>query len=272
MRDRQTGSMKELTNGELTPYALTRDPMVARHLSVLVVDNNEPELQLTIRQLAEAWPFARDLVVDCATDGLEAVAKIRRYSYAFVVLDLTMPHPAGPDVLQAIRANGLRVPVVAVSAQNRTAIASDLESLAAAFVNKRQLNPTRFCNAMAAAILLTQRVFGWMRPLRARNSSSLPAHAFADKFEQSSSPLSVRPTALAGLWEPKISVRETARAAREGAHRELGRVGITEHLRKNNSLATGQVSRSSKPGVRLPRYEQSSKSESVRCHDQPVAI
>ena len=242
--------MKALPNGELTPYALTRDPTVVRHLSVLVVDNNDAELQLTIRHLVAAWPFVRDLVVDCATDSLEAVAKIRRNSYAFVVVDWKVLRPAGPDVLQAIRADRLRVPVVVVSAKGREAIASDLESLGAAFVNKCELNPTRFYNAMAAAILSAQRVFGWMRPLRACNSSSLPAHAVEDRFVNRSSPLFVRPTALVGLWEPKISVRETPGAALEVVRCEPGRVGITKHLRKNNSLATGQVSRSSEAASR----------------------
>ena len=244
--------MKELTNGELTPYALTRDPTFVRHLSVLVVDNNEAELQLTIRQLAAAWPFARDLVVECAADAVEAVEKIRRYVYAFVVLDWKLPPPAGPDVLQAIRADRLRVPVVVVSAQGREAIASDLESLGAAFVNKRELNPTRFCNAMAAAILWTQRVFGLVRadPIRARESAGLPAHAVEDRFGNRSSPLFVRPTALGGCWEPRIAVRETPRLAIEVAGCELGRVGITKHLRKINPLATGHASRSSEAASR----------------------
>src|SRR5690349_20962925 len=87
MRDHQTGSMNELPPGRLIPYALARDPTAVRHLSVLVADANETELRLTIQRLGEAWPFARDLVVEGAVDGAEVMERIRRSSYALVVLD-----------------------------------------------------------------------------------------------------------------------------------------------------------------------------------------
>ena len=160
--------MKELAPGEVIRHP--HDRASAQHLRVLVADDNEAERQSTMKHLGEAWPFARDLVVEGAADGAEVLRKIRRHAYALVVLDWNLPHTEGTDVLRAIRAEGRRVPVVVVSAQPRAAIASDLESLAAAFICKSNLDPIRFQNAMAGAILL-QRPTALVQ-LRRPNSSS----------------------------------------------------------------------------------------------------
>jgi CheY-like chemotaxis protein len=72
------------------------------------------------------------------------------------VLDWNMPQLDGTDVLRAIRKNGLRVPVVVFSDQRREAIASYLETMAAAFVNKDELHPGNLRNAIAASIQLQE--------------------------------------------------------------------------------------------------------------------
>jgi len=195
--------MKELAPGNPIPYALTRDPASARHLRVLVADDNEAERRRTIRQLSEAWPFARDLVVEVAADGIEALGKIRRHAYALVVLDLNVPQLNGTDVLRAIRADGQRVPIVVVSAQPRAAMASDLESLAAAFVDKRQLDPARFQNAIAAAILLQQRVFDLIPVAPIRAFENVPACRAQDHFVRRASPWIASPTTFIGLRRRK---------------------------------------------------------------------
>lgn len=133
--------MEELTPGEPNEFALPRDEAGPGHFRVLVADDVETDRLLTIRQLGKAWPVKGDLMVECAADGAEALAKIRSNRYALVVLDWNMPHQDGGDVLRAMRADGLRIPVVVVSGQCREVIANDLETMSATFVNKDELDP-----------------------------------------------------------------------------------------------------------------------------------
>lgn len=126
-------------------------------LRVLVADDNEAERLLTIRQISKAWPVERQIIVECAADGAEALEKIRRHQFGLVILDNNMPHQEGTDVLRTIRAEGLRVPVVVVSAQNREEIAADLKALAAAFASKHELNLANFSSAILESIYLQAR-------------------------------------------------------------------------------------------------------------------
>ena len=170
-RDHRTGFMKEITHVETKRFALARELATSPPFRVLVADEDETDRRLTIQHLGEAWPFARDLVVECAADAAETLAKIRRNRleklhsnrYAFVVLDWNLPQPEGEDVLRAIRGKGLHVPVVVVSGQRREAIASHLEPMAAAFLKKSELNADSFRNAIVAAILLVEGVSGLVR-------------------------------------------------------------------------------------------------------------
>lgn len=127
-------------------------------LRVLVADDNEAERLLTIRQISRAWPVERQIIVECAADGAEALDKIQQRQFGLVILDNNMPHREGTDVLRAIRAQGLRVPVVVVSAQNRAAITADLKALSAAFINKQELDLVNFGSAILESIYLQARM------------------------------------------------------------------------------------------------------------------
>lgn len=134
-----------------------------RHVRVLVAENSEPERFLTLKFLRQAWPFSRSMVAECATDGTEALEKIRRLQFGLVVLDWDMPLKHGATVLRAVRESGVRVPVVVVSGQRREAIARHLDSMAAGFVDKKEMDAISFRNAIVASILLQEGVFGWVR-------------------------------------------------------------------------------------------------------------
>lgn len=121
---------------------------------VLVADDYEPDRALAIRHLGPAWPSGRDVLVECVTNGREALEKLRQDRFALVVLDWNMPHLGGRGVLQAMRENGMRIPVVVVSGQRREDIANDLETMAAAFVRNAELNPVSFGSAIAASLQL----------------------------------------------------------------------------------------------------------------------
>jgi cyclic di-GMP phosphodiesterase len=60
---------------------------------VLVVDDNEPTCTLITALLQ------REFAVDVATDGSEALEKLRTRYYAAILLDLLMPNVDGYDVL-----------------------------------------------------------------------------------------------------------------------------------------------------------------------------
>src|SRR6185369_14739944 len=73
IRDQRTGSMKEHLPAEPDDLALARDE--ARHLQflVLVADDVEADRLLTIWNLGRAWPMEREMMVECAADGEEAL-------------------------------------------------------------------------------------------------------------------------------------------------------------------------------------------------------
>lgn len=134
-----------------------------RCLRVLVIDDNPADRELAIIHLAEVWPFERDLTVDTASGGAEALEKIPTGHFNLIVMDWHMPEVGGGDVLRALRKNGVRVPVVVVSGMPRADISEDIESLGAAFVNKNEMNAESFRNAIAASLCL----LGFTRPTTA---------------------------------------------------------------------------------------------------------
>lgn len=85
---------------------------------VLVVEDDPSTRTLFVTVLQ------RDgLQCDCAADGAEAIAKLRRERYCAVVLDLLLPHVNGFEVLQFIRAersDTLRRVIVTTSADVAT--------------------------------------------------------------------------------------------------------------------------------------------------------
>jgi CheY-like chemotaxis protein len=155
-RDQRTGSMKQFTPGEPKDVALAPDEAGRPHSRVLVADDGEADRFLTIWQLGKVWPVEADILVECAADGAEALEKIRNTQYALVVLDWNMPQLNGADVLRAIRETDLRVPVVVVSDQCREATAGYLKTMAAAFVNKAELDTGSLRIAIAASIQLQE--------------------------------------------------------------------------------------------------------------------
>lgn len=60
----------------------------------------------------------------------------------------------GGDVLREIRKLGVRIPVVILSGLRRDQIAENIDSLAAAFLNKDEMNPVSFHEAIAESLRL----------------------------------------------------------------------------------------------------------------------
>jgi DNA-binding response OmpR family regulator len=96
---------------------VTAEPGIC-HRALVVEDDP------AIRRLVEKLLQRRGIVIDTAHDGREAIAKIPGGDYSIVVLDLMLPEANGYEVIAYMKANGVRVPVVVVSAVSQQALAS----------------------------------------------------------------------------------------------------------------------------------------------------
>lgn len=92
-----------------------RDPELQRSTRVLLVED-EP---LTAEVFARA--LARDgHVVDVASDGLQALRRLRDNLPSVVVLDMSLPAISGANVVRQLREDGHRdLPIVVVSGSAR---------------------------------------------------------------------------------------------------------------------------------------------------------
>jgi putative two-component system response regulator len=66
---------------------------------VLLVDDDEPTCTLITALLQ------KDFLIEVATDGLEAIEKLRVKTYSAIILDLLMPHVDGYAVLDFLKEN-----------------------------------------------------------------------------------------------------------------------------------------------------------------------
>jgi CheY-like chemotaxis protein/HPt (histidine-containing phosphotransfer) domain-containing protein len=102
---------------------------------MLVAEDNEVN-QLVIETMLSKRGFA----VDIANDGAEALAKLAHGEYAAVFMDCQMPNVDGYEATGRIRAQGLRVPVIAMTAH---AMAGDRERCLAAGMDDYLSKPLR---------------------------------------------------------------------------------------------------------------------------------
>lgn len=80
----------------------------------LLVIEDERDLAQALQRALEEEEFA----VDLAEDGEEGLFKIRELPYDAVILDLMLPRLDGWAVLQAARADGIRLPVLVLTARD----------------------------------------------------------------------------------------------------------------------------------------------------------
>lgn len=118
---------------------------------ILVVDDDQVDRELLIRHIRHAWPFEYELRVEKAVDGEEALEKLAESSFTTIVLDWHLPKLQGVDVLRALRANGVNVPVIIVSGVSREEITEDLESQGAVYLKKQEINSASLREAMATS-------------------------------------------------------------------------------------------------------------------------
>lgn len=134
--------------------ASAQPSMGKRAFRVLVIDDDEADRELTIRQVGKAWPFEHEMIPDCAGSGAEALDKMGTTHYTLVVLDWRLPGMDGGDVLRAMRRKRIRTPVIVVSGMERSHILADIEALGAVFLNKDEMNPVSLHEAVAKSLRL----------------------------------------------------------------------------------------------------------------------
>lgn len=73
-------------------------------MKVLVVDDH-PVLREGVKTILRSTPSVAE--VDEASDGLQALAKIRKNNYDLLILDISLPGASGLDILQSMRDSGI---------------------------------------------------------------------------------------------------------------------------------------------------------------------
>jgi DNA-binding NarL/FixJ family response regulator len=109
-------------------------------IRVLLVDDH-PVVRLGIRHLLDGEPDIS--VVGEAGDGFEAMRLVRDLTPDVVLLDMEMPGMNGSDVVQRMQADGISVPVLALSAHDdRQYIQELLKSGASGYLIKEEVPAT----------------------------------------------------------------------------------------------------------------------------------
>jgi CheY-like chemotaxis protein/nitrogen-specific signal transduction histidine kinase len=98
---------------------------------VLVVDD-EPNALSALASLLEEEGF----VVEAATNGVQALAKLREFAPDILVVDVEMPGLNGPDLVREIRADGTALPVILMTGHDDHDVANDQLELRASYIGK----------------------------------------------------------------------------------------------------------------------------------------
>src|SRR5436189_5472282 len=93
-------------------------------MRILLVEDEEKVSRLIVRGLT-----AESFAVDAALDGRTGLELATTYNYDLIVLDLMLPGLSGTDILQRVRRDNHRVPILMLTA--RDAVADKVEHLEA---------------------------------------------------------------------------------------------------------------------------------------------
>lgn len=103
--------------------------------STILVVEDEPNIVESLRFILRQAGFA----VEVATDGLDALQRLRTQGFAAVVLDIMLPGLNGLDVLRAVRSDGslAGLPVIVLTAKGQANDRKSAEEIgASAFITK----------------------------------------------------------------------------------------------------------------------------------------
>ncbi|NVB82413.1 MAG: response regulator [Kofleriaceae bacterium] len=99
------------TDASLPPSAAVHEHHDLRALRILVVEDHDDVRATTVELLRRAGA-----VVSETTDGLEAIDAAQRSAFDVILMDVRMPKLDGIEATRRLRARGLDVPIVALTA------------------------------------------------------------------------------------------------------------------------------------------------------------
>jgi CheY-like chemotaxis protein len=149
--DRQHGWKQCDTAAQAIPY----DPH-STYFHVLVADDNESDRLLTLCHLGRTLPVELDILVDCARDGVEALDRLRSHTYSLAVIDCDMPYLSGPEVVRAMHAEDLHIPVVLISGVDLEMQPFIPDEWATTFLSKGNLTPGTLHDAVLTSMRLNE--------------------------------------------------------------------------------------------------------------------
>lgn len=101
-------------------------------MKVLICDDSQ-----FIRKRLATFLSELNFEITEANDGAEALELLKKENFNLILLDLLMPNVTGKEVLDYIHSNGVKVPVIVLSADIQdTTLEYCKEKGAAAFLNK----------------------------------------------------------------------------------------------------------------------------------------
>jgi FixJ family two-component response regulator len=115
---------------------------------VLAVLDDEPEMRKALRRLLSGRGFE---VAEYAV-GRDLIAGLGSRPWDCLLLDLHMTEVSGFDVLEAFRAQGVRVPVVVITAHDEPGTAARVQALGACSYLKKPVDGEVLVAAITDAI------------------------------------------------------------------------------------------------------------------------
>jgi two-component system, sensor histidine kinase and response regulator len=120
---------------------LTSEPLMDKIFKVLVIDDDEIDRMAVIRAFQGA-DFQAELTeaIDCAS----GIALTNSHQFDCIFVDYRLPDGNGIELLQKLRHQGIRVPIVSLTGQNDDRIAVELMKAGASdYLSKSQISPAQ---------------------------------------------------------------------------------------------------------------------------------
>ncbi|NBW39745.1 response regulator [bacterium] len=120
---------------------------MTRHKKILIIDDDMIALDI-VDLLFEEHGFE----VIRSSDGCRAISAIDDTAPDIVLVDLMMPKMSGQECIQALRAKGLNVPIVAFTAIDDPEVHADVETLGGSLVLTKPCKPSLLLKEVEALL------------------------------------------------------------------------------------------------------------------------
>lgn len=119
-------------------------------MRVLVTDDSRVMRQIVIRTLRQAG-YEWDIVE--ASDGQEALTKARAESPDLILSDWNMPEMSGIELLRALRAAGIGIPLGFVTSESSAEMREQAAAAGALFLVAKPFTPEAFREALEPVLV-----------------------------------------------------------------------------------------------------------------------